>query len=656
MEQAGQIDFKKQNQRIAKLKDDLKDTPEQLSEKLDQLMEDFRKPHRRPYFKNLEDGRAVEHSWSYGGARYAHKPTSEAPDISESFDHVAIIPPGDPRHQGLRIELGEKVPDEGILRVRVRAAGLPEEAGRFPSMQLEFGWKASNEGRALLKVSDADIQVNASPDAPQFYEWNIPLGDIYPRNSVRKTSRLGAMPNPSEYIRIVNSSDSQGTLQIDYVEVTAPVYDQWPPESHQNIFFASSNRGNEVEYAGEILNRFMYRAWRRDISPEELDQKMRLFHTMRPLSDSFEEAMVEVLATILSAPDFLYIVRDADTSSEENQSQPTGLSDYELATRLSMFLWSSVPDDRLLHLADEGRLGSEDVLIDEVNRMLSDPKSERFAYRFVHQWLDMQLLDFLNKDRGLDSALKQAMQLEPVLFFQEALSENQSILNFIHSDFTIVNERLARHYGLDGVYGNHFRRISLATEHRRGGLLTQAGLLAMNSSGEDSNPLKRGIWMLESLLNDPPPPPPPAVPVIDLADPEIAKMSLKEQIENHRNQPACMSCHVKIDPWGIAFENYDALGRWRDEVKGKPVDSTSRLFNNEQLEGISGLKRFLLVNRQDQFIRAMTYKMMVYALGRPLSFADRNGIEAIASRVRRDGDGIVTLMHHLVTSELFLSQ
>ena len=211
-------------------------------------------------------------------------------------------------------------------------------------------------------------------------------------------------------------------------------------------------------------------------------------------------------------------------------------------------------------------------------------------------------------------------------------------------------------YGLNGVRGNHFRRVSLKGSFRRGGLLTQAGFLAMNSSGTDSNPLKRGIWLLESILNDPPPPPPPAVPEIDLADPEIAKMSLKERIEDHRNHAACMSCHAKIDPWGIAFENYDALGRWRTEIDGKPVDAMSRLFNNEPLKGMNGLKRFLLKNRQDQFLRALVHKMSVYALGRPLTFADREGVDAIAAQVRREGDGLATLVREVATSDLFQSQ
>lgn len=654
MEQAGQVEWQKQTERMNNVRDQFKDDPEKQAEELDRLNSEFLKPHSQTYFKDLSTGWSALHTWDYGGARYAFKPTDSQPEVPETFEHVAIIPQG--RNQRLILELGDKLPDEGILRVRVRASGIIEEAGKFPSMQLQFGWQASNEGRALLTVSEADIPVMTGPDNPQFYQWDVILGDIYPRNSVRKTSPLGSTPSPSEYIRIANSSESTGEIQIDYVEIIAPVFDQWPPEWRQRIFFNSANQQNEPVYAREILSAFMPRAWRRIIDEEEIDQKLRLFHRMREFSNTFEEAMVEVLATVLSSPNFLYIVRDAVAENTEAPSGTTKVSDHELATRLSMFLWCSVPDDQLLKLADCGRLSCPEVLEEEVRRMLLDSRSERFANQFVHQWLDMQLLDFLKPEGPLDIALKEAMQLEPVLFFQETLSRNESVLNFIHADFTMANERLARHYGLTDVYGNHFRRIALDPERQRGGLLTQAGLLAMNSSGKDSNPLKRGIWLLESLLNDPPPPPPPAVPIIDLTDPEIAKMTLKERIEDHRNQPACMSCHVKIDPWGIALENYDALGLWREQVNGKPVDSTSRLFNNESLDGMDGLKRFLLKNRQDQFVRALTHKMMVYALGRPLTFADQNGVEVIAAKVRQHGDGLATMVQQITSSELFLSK
>lgn len=284
--------------------------------------------------------------------------------------------------------------------------------------------------------------------------------------------------------------------------------------------------------------------------------------------------------------------------------------------------------------------------------MLADDRSRRLSKHFVFQWLDMQLLEFRSVPRGLAS-LKQAMQQEPIELFHEMLRTDESALDFIHSDYTMANERLALHYGLPAIKGNHFRRIELRPQNRRGGLLTHSGLLAMNSAGDDSHPLKRGVWLLESLLNDPPPPPPPAVPEIDLADPEIAKMTLKEQIEDHRNHAACMSCHAKIDPWGIAFENYDSLGSWRNRIKGKPVDASSKLFNKQELNGMDGLKRYLLLNRQDQFVRALVYKLTTYGLGRPLTFADRSEIDAITTKVRQQGDGLKTMIKLIVMSDLF---
>jgi hypothetical protein len=252
--------------------------------------------------------------------------------------------------------------------------------------------------------------------------------------------------------------------------------------------------------------------------------------------------------------------------------------------------------------------------------------------------------------------LKEAMQEEPVAFFQEILQNNYSVLDFVHADYTVANEQLARHYGLSDVHGNHFRRVKLEPQHKRGGLLTQAGLLAMNSDGKDSHPLKRGIWLLESLLNDPPPPPPPAVPEIDLADPEIAKLTLKQRIENHRNHAACRSCHAKIDPWGIAFENFDAVGNWRAQIQGKPVDASSLLFNRQQLDGMDGLKRYLLEHRQDQFAGAIVHKLTTYALGRPLTFGDRSSVDQITADLRKQGDGLATLVTLIVTSELFRSK
>ncbi|QEG39233.1 DUF1592 domain-containing protein [Roseimaritima ulvae] len=645
MQDAAQIEWRKQAAELDKVRKEFAEDADKQQQEIERLNASFQKRHSRPYFYEPASGRTALASWAYHGAKYAFAPSDVRPQMPDSFDCVAILPSGG--NSKLIVELGDQIPDEGIMRVRVRAAKTSATDAYTPSMQLEFGWRASNEGRADMRVSTHDIPVTASPDDPQVYQWDVPLGDIYPRNSVRKVSPMGAMPSPSEYIRLVNSSVSKGDIQVDYVEVATPVYDHWPPRSHTQIFIASEHRDDESDYAREVLQAFMTRAWRRSVSAADVEQKLKLFRALRAECGSFEEAMVEVLATVLSSPHFLYVVETAPTES---------LSSHQLATRLALFLWSSVPDDRLLELANSGQLADADVLAQQVTRMLADPRAQRLSQHFVHQWLDMQLLDFLSVDRkssGLSLSLKEAMQREPVALFEEMLRDDESVLNFIDSDYAMVNERLARHYGIRGVSGNHFRRVALDGDPRRGGLLTHAGLLAMNSDGKDSHPLKRGVWLLESILNDPPPPPPPAVPEIDLADPRIAKMTLKQRIEDHRNHAACMSCHAKIDPWGIAFENYDALGRWRDQVNGQPIDASSRLFNNELLDGVEGLKRYLLENRQDQFVRAMVYKLTTYALGRPLAFSDRASIDQITRDVRQQGDGLATMIRAIVTSDLF---
>ena len=269
----------------------------------------------------------------------------------------------------------------------------------------------------------------------------------------------------------------------------------------------------------------------------------------------------------------------------------------------------------------------------------------------------MEELDFLKFDTKVhgrvDPLLVESMKREPVAFFSEVLGQNRSIFEFLDSDYALLNDRLARPYGLPEVLGHQLRKVALSPDDRRGGLLAQAGLLAMNSNGKDSNPLKRGIWILENLLNDPPPPPPPAVPEIDLADPDILKLTLKQRMEDHRDDPACASCHSKIDPWGIAFENFDALGRWRDMVRGAPVDASSMLFNKEELHGIKGVKDYLLNNRQKQFSRAMTHKLASYALGRPITFSDRLEVDRISTELREGGGGLRDLVLLIVKSDLF---
>ena len=607
---------------------------------------------RGTHFKNLETGAGARATYSYQGGKMSYRPSATRPDVPAVSPHVLIIPAN--RQQVF--DLGDTLPDTGTLHVRARAARVAATGTSFPSLRLEFGFQPSNNSRSSERIGSPDIAIQAPPDQPQFYEWTVPLGELR-RNPFRGVKALGGFPNPSEYLVLqsVYHGSQHGTgadIQIDYLEVTAPVYEQWPPASHRRVFGETAHEGDETARARAVLAGFLPRAWRRDVTAAEIAQKMALFVRLRPGCDDFQAAMIEVLATVLSSPKFLYLIQ------EDPESRGiTRLSDDELATRLSMFLWCSTPDQALAGLAAQRKLNDPAVLVAQTQRMLADVRSERFAKHFVRQWLGLQLLDFLDVEKTVypqfDSELKEAMQGEPIAFFREVLRQNHSVLDFLHADYAMVNERLARHYALPEIYGSDFQRVSLTPADRRGGLLAQAGLLAMNSDGKDSHPLKRGIWILERILNDPPPPPPPAVPEIDLADPEIAKMTLKERIANHRSHAACMPCHAKIDPWGIALENFDAVGSWRDQIKGAPVDASSLLFNKQKLEGIDGLKRFLLADRQDQFAHAMVHKLTTYALGRPLTFSDRASVDELTMKFRNKGDRLGELITLIVTSELF---
>ena len=601
------------------------------------------------HFKNLITGHGVKTHWGYGGAKYAWTPSLTRPKVPPVLLDVVVIP----ANSKYIVDVGDGLPDVGTMRVRIRAARVAPEGKHPPTLRLFFGNQASNDSRVAVRAGERDITITASPDKPEFYHWDVRLSEIA-RNAYRHTQKLGQLPNPAEFLYFQNCSSTSVTVQIDYVEITAPVHKQWPPESHTRIFFQSDHQADEKKYAREVLEKFMRRAWRRPVTAAEIDQKLVLFAKLRLQCDDFQEAMIEVLATVLSSPKFLYLVQAGEVDDKKESQRISG---FGLASRLSFFLWSSIPDEQLLNLAAKGKLRDPLVLQAQTRRLLADPKADRFARYFTRQWLGMELLDFLKIDSKVygrfDPLLMEAMREEPIAFFGEVLKRNRTVMDFLQSDYTMVNDRLARHYGLPEVIGNSLRLVKLEASNRRGGVLTQAGLLAMNSDGKDSHPLKRGIWLLENLLNDPPAPPPPAVPEIDLADPEILKLTLKERMEDHRNNPACISCHSKIDPWGIAFENFDAVGLWRDKIGKDPVDAASVLFNKDELRGMKGLKDYLLANRQDQFARSMAHKMAAYALGRPLTFGDRSQVDRITADLRKRGDGLADLIFLIVKSDLF---
>lgn len=457
----------------------------------------------------------------------------------------------------------------------------------------------------------------------------------------------------------------KGPLTYPQIEVasmtfTGPIFNDWPPSHHTNILFPSKSRSNEEAYSKAVLRNFMSKAFRRLIADEEISPYLRFFKSARPKMESFEEAIRETLAMVLISPDFLYLVEPSGSSKRP-------VSDWELASRLSYFLWSSMPDPQLFSLAKKGTLSQPEVLQKEISRMISDKRSWQFVEQFADQWLDVGALQRVainpNFYPKFDSSLKASMRGETLHFFGELFQKNLSALNILDSNFTMLDESLAKHYGLTGPKGSNFERVYLKSEDYRGGVLTQGSVLVGNSTGADSHPVKRAVWIRERLLGDPPAPPPPNVPDLDSTDPNFARLSIREQLAEHRKQVSCNECHRGIDPWGISLENFGADGLWRKKIlrkkiKGKgiiklPVLAEATLPDGNAVDGIAGLKNYLLKHRRDQFARAFTSKLLTYALGRRLELVDEKSVDELTEKFIESEYRIKDLIHLVVASKTF---
>ena len=319
-----------------------------------------------------------------------------------------------------------------------------------------------------------------------------------------------------------------------------------------------------------------------------------------------------------------------------------------------------MPDSRLLELAQKAELKKH--LTSETKRMLQDPKAFNFSEAYSDQWLDIQRLDNIGINISMYPTftryVKEDMAKETHHFFHEVLTKNMSVMNFIDSDFVMINQNLAQFYNIPDIKGSEFRKVAVPRSKQRGGLLSQGSFLTGHSSGEDSHPIKRGVWLIEKITDNPPPEPPPNVPVPDPEDPEFAKLTKKQQLEKHRDNASCRDCHRKIDPWGVPFEQYDAIGQLRDKIitkrrKTMPVDANSTLNNGTDLKGISGLKKYLLENEQDNVNRGVTKHLLAYALGRSLSFTDDSELNKILDKSKASGYKMHSIIEGIVTSKLF---
>jgi mono/diheme cytochrome c family protein len=417
--------------------------------------------------------------------------------------------------------------------------------------------------------------------------------------------------------------------------------------SYRRIFFRGPPTGpHQAEYNREIIARLARRAYRRPVTKVEVDRLVRLTRLVRSHGGSFEGGIQIALEAILMSPNFLFRIE---------QDPPGGaihrISDMELASRLSFFLWSSMPDDELLALAEHDQLHTPDVLHAQVRRMLADPKAHSLATNFAGQWLETRNLQFQKPDHktfpDYDAQLQDAMRTETEMFFQAVVSEDRSILDFLDGKFTFLNDRLATLYGIPGVEGREFRRVSLAGTERSG-VITQASVLTASSYPTRTSPVIRGKWVLENIFNTPPPPPPANVPALD--DHNLGSAaSVRQRLEEHRANPACAACHSHMDPLGFALENYDAIGRWRTTEGTLPIDSNGQLPDGTTFSGTRELKA-LLRSESPQFVRGFTEKMLTYSLGRGLETYDRPAVENIAGQIEANGDRFSVLIDGIVDS------
>ena len=406
--------------------------------------------------------------------------------------------------------------------------------------------------------------------------------------------------------------------------------------SRKRIFICKpSGAATESACASKILSALARRAFRRNVEVEEVRPLLDTFEAVRR-KQGFEASIAAALRQILLSPDFLFRLEFDPIGAEPGRAHE--ISDFELASRLSFFLWSSIPDERLLELASKESLRNE--LDSEVRRMLVDRRSSALVENFARQWLSLESLSELTPNAKrypeFDEALRSAFLRENELFLSSVMRENRSVLDFIGADYTYLNERLARNYGIDGLLGPGFRRVSVADRPERGGLLGQGAILMLTSHAATTSPVLRGKWILENLLNSPPPPPPPGVPALEESAGEGEKLTTRQQVERHRTDPGCASCHARIDPLGFALENFDVLGRWRTEDEGGEIDASDSLPNGETFDGPQGLRK-LLLRYPERFTGATVERLLTYALGRQLDVRDQPAVRRILHETEPGG-------------------
>ena len=466
---------------------------------------------------------------------------------------------------------------------------------------------------------------------------------------------------PFEKIHITVGGDQRAEPNVYSITITGPFDATGPGDtlSRRRIFSCrplDASPAAEIGCARDMLATLARRAYQRPLTDADVELLLGFYREGRATGD-FEAGIEMALRRLLVSPEFLFRVeRDPLNENGDEPDRPYHISDLELASRLSFFLWSSIADDELLDVAANGSLRDPGVLESQVWRMLADTRAETLVTNFAAQWLYLRNLPAVSPDfiafPDFDDTLRRALRRETELFFESIVREDRSALDLLTANYTFLNELLAKHYDIPNIYGSHFRRITLPPESPRGGLLGQGSILAVTAYATRTSPVVRGKWVLENLLGTPPPPPPPNVPPLS-EETSDAVLSMRERMGQHRRNPVCASCHAIMDPVGLSLENFDAIGRWRTLTDGfAPIDASGRFPDGAPFVGVSGLKQAIL-NRSDQFVRTLTEKLLTYALGRAMEYYDEPAVRAIERAAAHDDYRFSSLILGIVKSTPF---